>query len=223
MAVTTDITKNYTLQRILVNEYRTHQMVWKFFANDAVKDRDFLYRVELYNGLPTVYTVSRREPANVNDVWSGMTKAYEPTVARGQRLGFVLRANPTKKVYDDEGNHFRRDVVLGAKIEMERNGIPRERWPSNYEIVHDAGVAWLESKGDMHGFSIEPNEISIDSYLQRSFRAKKGKPNIVINTVDYSGTLVVDEPERFVDALYSGIGPAKGFGCGLLMVRPARG
>ena len=40
--------------------------------------------------------------------------------------------------------------------------------------------------------------------------------------MDISGTLVVRDPEALRQAISQGIGPAKGFGCGLLLVRPAR-
>ena len=41
------------------------------------------------------------------------------------------------------------------------------------------------------------------------------------STVDLSGELTVLEPEIFANALYDGIGHAKAFGCGLLLVRRA--
>lgn len=222
MELNTDITKNYKLLYDLSNDYRVHQMVWNFFADGTKRSRDFLYRIERFkNEQPTIYTMSHRRPVITNEIWSVATKAYEPVIVHGQRLGFILRANPTRKVYDDEGNHFRRDVVLGAKIELERDGIPREEWPSNYEIAYEAGLEWLVGKGEANGFSVIDEDVGIDSYLQRSFRVRAGKPKITFSTIDYSGILTVDDPEKFVDALHSGIGPEKGFGCGMMMVRSA--
>ena len=40
-------------------------------------------------------------------------------------------------------------------------------------------------------------------------------------SVDMSGELEVKDPERFKELLKAGIGPAKGFGCGLMLIRPA--
>jgi hypothetical protein len=40
------------------------------------------------------------------------------------------------------------------------------------------------------------------------------------STVDLTGELVVTDAERFATTLASGIGRAKAFGCGLLLVRP---
>ncbi|MEA2080768.1 MAG: type I-E CRISPR-associated protein Cas6/Cse3/CasE [Pseudomonadota bacterium] len=48
-----------------------------------------------------------------------------------------------------------------------------------------------------------------------------GGKEINFSTLDYSGLLTVTDPELFKAALFQGIGPAKAFGCGLLLVRPA--
>lgn len=43
--------------------------------------------------------------------------------------------------------------------------------------------------------------------------------DISLSTVEFSGALTVTEPDAFNRALLRGIGHAKGFGCGLLLVR----
>ncbi|EKE71709.1 type I-E CRISPR-associated protein Cas6/Cse3/CasE [Gallaecimonas xiamenensis] len=50
--------------------------------------------------------------------------------------------------------------------------------------------------------------------------APKG-PKAQFRSVDMQGELVVNEPERFLEMLIKGIGPAKGFGCGLMLVKTA--
>ena len=39
------------------------------------------------------------------------------------------------------------------------------------------------------------------------------------SALDFSGELTVIDPAAFIVALSKGIGPAKAFGCGLLLVR----
>ena len=40
------------------------------------------------------------------------------------------------------------------------------------------------------------------------------------STLEFDGILAVTEPEVFIEkCLFSGIGPAKGFGCGVMLVR----
>jgi len=47
---------------------------------------------------------------------------------------------------------------------------------------------------------------------------KEGRGGKLV-TVTFEGNLWVKEPERFVNFLQNGVGPAKSFGCGLLLVR----
>jgi CRISPR system Cascade subunit CasE len=61
----------------------------------------------------------------------------------------------------------------------------------------------------------------VDGYIQHRFVKPKKKQMVQISTLDFTGLLTVTDPERFTTALFNGIGPAKGFGCGLMMVRPA--
>ncbi|MCI0421919.1 MAG: type I-E CRISPR-associated protein Cas6/Cse3/CasE [Acidobacteria bacterium] len=51
-----------------------------------------------------------------------------------------------------------------------------------------------------------------------TWRQRHGK-KIELSTLDFEGVLLVTEPDRFLRALLSGIGPAKAFGCGLMLVR----
>jgi CRISPR system Cascade subunit CasE len=82
---------------------------------------------------------------------------------------------------------------------------------------------WLEEKGKGNGFVL----VRDDQKDRLKFQAegyqwhalpKKGK-TAGFSSVDFEGEIEVIEPERFAGALFSGIGPAKGFGCGLMLVR----
>jgi CRISPR system Cascade subunit CasE len=82
---------------------------------------------------------------------------------------------------------------------------------------------WLTEKGKGNGFML----VRDDQKDRLKFQAegyqwhalpKKGK-TAGFSSVDFEGEIEVIEPERFAEALFSGIGPAKGFGCGLMLVR----
>jgi CRISPR system Cascade subunit CasE len=47
---------------------------------------------------------------------------------------------------------------------------------------------------------------------------RKGK-DAGFSSVDFEGEIEVMDAELFTKALFDGIGPAKGFGCGLMLVR----
>ena len=60
-------------------------------------------------------------------------------------------------------------------------------------------------------------KLQVDAYEQ-SIAAKHPR-DIRFSTVDFSGELLVTNPQLFNLALYNGLGHAKAFGCGLLLVR----
>ena len=87
------------------------------------------------------------------------------------------------------------------------------------EIMQQAGFEWLAQKGEATGFSICAEDIRADGYLQHRFEKTKGNYEIRISTLDFTGLLTVTDPDLFVRALFYGIGPAKGFGCGMMMIK----
>jgi CRISPR system Cascade subunit CasE len=197
------------------NAYDDHQYLWKLFAEDGQK-RDFLYRREDQNGLPCFFVVSQRPPEDREGVWviEG-PKKYEPRLVIGQKLAFSLRVNPVKakKASKDTGRGKRHDVVMEAK-----KSTPKDQWGPVSELVEKAGLAWLSARAEKHGFSIVDKPVRVDGYRQhRLFKRNHG--TIRFSTLDFNGLLTVTNAEEFVKTLYNGIGPAKGFGCGLMLVR----
>lgn len=85
--------------------------------------------------------------------------------------------------------------------------------------------AWFCEKGERLGFCLIRDQrtgrykFQAEGYQWHAL-PKKGK-NAGFSTVDFEGEIKVIDAELFTKALYEGIGPAKGFGCGLMLVRRA--
>jgi CRISPR system Cascade subunit CasE len=146
----------------------------------------------------------------------------------GQILQFRLRANPVKTVSDSKGR-------LNNKGRIKKCRLPL--------LVETEQVTWLQGKGDIvrmeqigklskplqGGFEILPercltiNEQSWSHLPKKKYAEEKGSTNpIQIQSVLYQGILRVTDPNAFLqNSIKQGIGPAKAFGCGLLMVRRA--
>jgi len=198
------------------NGYQAHQLVWHMFADHPARQRDFIYRNETGNGTPIFYTVSEREPIGNSEIWSVLTKEYKPKLHSGQLLGFTLRTNPIRARRDENGKQYRHDVIMEAKLKLKKEGkdfdVP--------DIVQNNGLQWLEERAITHGFRMVSNSVRVDGYQQHKFFKRKGNNPISLSTVDFNGILTVTEPDVFIEkCLYKGIGPAKGFGCGLMLVR----
>ncbi len=211
--------ENKDFWRSMGNTYQVHCLLWSLFADDPQRSRDFLYRHEKIAGLPTFYCVAERMPEDGSGVWQIESKLYEPILRVDQRLAFSLCANPIRTKRDDDGKQHRHDVVMNAKNQLKQEGVPGGEWPSEAEIVQEQGFEWLARKGKQYGFIVEEHEVRADGYRQERFYKAKGKHHVNISTIDFTGLLTVTDPERFKNALYRGIGPAKSFGCGLMMVR----
>jgi len=127
----------------------------------------------------------------------------------------------------------RHDVVMQAKKQLlAEHGVSKEeKWsgweddsnkPLLYELVQKHCAMWLDGVAQRNGFEIvrtdkdEP-QLQVDAYEQS--KVGKRNHNIRFSTVDFSGELLVTNPELFQRALLNGLGHAKAFGCGLLLVR----
>lgn len=94
------------------NPYDLHRQVWRLFPGEAHESRDsdeaerqgFLFRVE-YNqtGRPARLLVqSRRAPVAAAGIALIGTREVHPQPEAGQRLAFLLTANPVKTIVDAE-------------------------------------------------------------------------------------------------------------------------
>jgi len=204
---------------IPTNAYAEHKLVWRWFADD-ISSRDFLFRREQHGERPAFYVLSRRPAADPTGLWDIESKPFEPRLARGVCLAFTLRANPVKvrKVSDDQTVKSRRRDDVVADLKKRRYQDPAQR-PPMAELVQEAGSAWLEERAESAGFALE--SVIVDNYQQqRWYKAGVAQP-ITLSTLEFTGKLVVRDPDLFIDKLFRGIGPAKAFGCGLLLVRRA--
>ncbi|HEB87803.1 MAG TPA: type I-E CRISPR-associated protein Cas6/Cse3/CasE [Gammaproteobacteria bacterium] len=211
------------LANLMCNDgYREHQYLWRLFEKDLDADRDFLFRREQIEGWPRFFMISDRLPVHAKDVWKIESKGYEPHIKEGQQLAFSLRVNPVVTRLSEAGKKQRHDVVMDLKKRMDYQSMPKADRPSIQSLIQQAGLDWLAARAGKYGFSFNLDAVRVDAYLRHSVTKKVRKKTIKFSTLDYTGLLTVMDPERFQSALFQGIGPAKAFGCGLLLVRPVR-
>ncbi len=195
-------------------EYGAHQALWDLFADGPDRKRDFLYR-RLEGAEPGFLCLSQRPPQTRGPGWNVETKPFEPVLEKGDRLGFSLRANPVRSARDENGKQSRHDVVMDAKWRLREEDA---RLPVS-QIAADAGSAWLFAREQSLGIAVDRPTLKVDGYRQHLFHKRRRR--IRIATLDFSGFFTVEDPEALRAAVFSGIGPAKAFGCGLLLLRRA--
>ena len=198
--------------------HHAHKLVWSLFGDASDRTRDFLFRTESDKGPGRFLVVSARPPEDRHDLWRIETKDYAPDLAAGERLRFSLRANPTfrSRKGDGEGRGAgrRHDVVM--EVKRAARGRPDDR-SSAADLIAAAGFRWLADRAGRNGFTLDERAFRAEGYLQHVV-PRAGRP-VRFSSLDLDGVLTVADPERLRRALFRGIGPAKAFGCGLLLVR----
>lgn len=200
------------IQRLIAGDaYLHHALVWRAFAKVDTR-RDFVFRIDQgEQGLPQYYVVSQRPP----QVLPGLlidTKPFAPKLAEGDEIAFVLRANPTVARAQGPGRRSVRDDVMMSVKHRLREQLPPAQL---VEEMQQAARDWLLARADTLGLDIGGLEVLADR--QQHLR-HKGR-HIRFTEVDYQGVAQVTDPARLLEALQGGIGRARGFGCGLLLIR----
>lgn len=195
--------------------YRDHCLVWKLFPGES-RDRDFLFRRRQKRGDLSYYVVSQRPPQLVPELFTIQTKPYEPRLARGEWIRFELQANPTVcrkfgSAAEGERRRSRRhDVLMDAKkaAKLAANG---------NDLMEEAALVWLLDQAGKWGIEVQRQSVLTNGYTQHQLKAK-GRA-IQFSSLDYCGAAKVADPALLTTALLQGVGHARAFGCGLLLVR----
>lgn len=208
--------------------YEQHQWLWRFLPAEAGTQRDFLFRRrDGENNAPGFYLLSQREPVSVSSAWLVQPKLFNPKITEGQKFAFDLRVNPVV-THSADGKSRRDDVVMHRKKQLlAARGLKRwSDWsdldpekPSLYDLVQESCTHWLDRRAEACGFRLvdaeDGKQLRVDGYLQH----RADKKDIRFSTVDFSGVLEVLNPGLFAKSLFQGIGKAKAFGCGLMLIR----
>ena len=194
------VDKKTAISHRLADSYAWHRAIWQVFPNREDSQRDFLIRVENKGRFYEVLLLSPERPTRPG--WGRWeTRRIPERFLEFDRYRFGLRANPTVK-----------RVVRNPSGERKRNG--RRTAIYNTEELEQ----WLRRKAKPAGFEIERFEM--DPPLSQWFR-RKGKMGRHIG-VDFRGILRVIDRPAFRLAFAKGVGPAKAFGFGMLMLEPIR-
>jgi len=198
----------------------THRLLWTLFSDGPDRQRDFLWREAEGDGAPLnqhFLALSTREPTDHHDLFKVETKPFAPNLSVGDRLGFSLRVNPViSRPSGENGRRGKRHDVVMDSIKPLPKG---ERSAARQRFTIEAGRDWLTRRAERHGFLLLDEGFSADGYQQLRI-PRHGKPApITFSVLDLGGVIEVLDPERFLMALHQGFGPAKAFGCGLMLIR----
>jgi CRISPR system Cascade subunit CasE len=191
---------------------RGHRLLWAVFSDGPDRERDFLWREE---DLGRFLVLSARAPLDPHHLFEIETKPFEPELAKGDKLHFVLRANAVVSRKMD-GSRGRRDDIVMHRLHAVPKGF--ERAQRRDEIAGEAGRDWLKNQGAKAGFAVETcNALGYHTLAI----PREGKKPIQLGVLDLEGRIEIEDFFAFLPALTRGFGKAKGFGCGLMLIARA--
>ncbi len=206
-----------------------HRLIWTLFPNRDAR-RDFLWRADEKGKF---MILSAGEPQGSRLFEPLETKPFAPVLTAGNRLAFILRANATR----DRRSGPQDDVVPGTRRRprkdrrvdivmhsMHEQGLERgstdtdSRAARRMDVAAIAARVWLSAQGGRRGFSVEG--LTVEDYRVAKVK-RRGGGEATFGVLDLKGLLTVHDPEVFTDALVTGFGRAKAYGCGLMLIRRA--
>lgn len=219
----------FSARQLMASPYRMHAAVESAFPPGGIRENDegrILWRLDsqMQDHSVWLYVVSPEAPDFSHIIeqagwpthleWE--SKDYAPLLSRimvGQQWQFRLRANPVRKAKVDKGLRPRAN---GEGIVGKIQG----------HVTASQQRDWLIARAAAHGFEILPDDngdpsVTVSQRHQERF-GRDGK-TVTLTTAVFDGRLKVTDADLFRQTLCSGIGRAKGFGCGLLTVAPIQG
>lgn len=191
---------------LLASPQRIHAAVLAGFPES--RDGRVLWRLDEGRHDVVLYLLSPDEPDLTHLVESvgrsthgWRSRPYGPfldNLVAGDRWAFRLRANPVHNVRSDDG---------------------KGRGKRRAHVTVAQQRAWFLRHAQRSGFGVPEGSAGEPDLLVRSRvtqRFARGGRTVTLATAVFEGHLVVDDPDALRSALVGGIGPAKGYGCGLL-------
>ncbi|HLT47976.1 MAG TPA: type I-E CRISPR-associated protein Cas6/Cse3/CasE [Rubricoccaceae bacterium] len=214
-----------SVRRDLASAYELHRTLRRA-ASDAEEER-LLYRLE--PGQPggphptlLVQTLARPDWSFLDAGYALALRGPKPfdlALREGQPLAFRLIANPTRRAVSA------RDATKKTRVPLKKD----TKTPNKPE--HRTYFEWLLDQAHRCGFNLPHSDDGVPAVQAAPFhivtrKGVGGDPSrmhrITLFGVRFDGVLTVTDPDRLVEAVRRGIGPAKAFGFGLLSLAPAR-
>ncbi len=220
-----EIDAGLAYQQRIFDSYAWHQRLWECFPNAPDHKRDFLTRIDELESTFRIWILSKRKPSIPS--WCSAddfkVKAIKPSYLSQRYYAFDLRANPTKTIPQRDANG---EILRGANGKrMHGRRVPL--------LKQEELRAWLVRKGEVRGHDpksgrvipggfrlVGDRPLDISPVSEHYFR-KKNLTGLH-SGVQFRGVLEVTNRDSFAETYYAGLGSAKSFGFGLLLLAPVK-
>ena len=198
-------------RHLLASPQRMHAAVLSAFTAAERQPTDagrILWRVDQRGQQTLLYLASPHRPDLTNlaeqagwptkQTWrTGDYQRLLDRLTAGDQWAFRLTANP---------------VHSGRKTDGQRT----QRFG---HVTVAQQETWLLFRTEQHGFTVNTGDNKEHDLVvrdRRTLRFSRTRQSVTLATATFEGRLTVTDPDALRVALTRGIGPAKGYGCGLL-------
>jgi CRISPR system Cascade subunit CasE len=202
--------RRHSVTPLLASPQRLHAAVLAAFpeSREEPPDGRILWRLDEGSHDHVLYIVSPGQPDLTHLVETAgrpthgwQTRDYDPFLNRlqpGQQWAFRLRANPVHNARPADG------VSRGKRFA---------------HVTAAQQTSWFRRRAEVNGFSVANGAAGEPNMLLRARHTvkfdRRGQ-TVTLTTAVFEGVLRVEDATALRAALTNGIGPAKGYGCGLL-------
>lgn len=205
------------------DSYAWHQKLWECFPDCPEAEREFMTRIDPLEGAFRLWVLSRHCP--VCPAWcpedAFELKEVAPSFLSHRFYVFDLKANPTKALIQRDKNGQPLLTANGKRKRGKRVSLTDPDELRNW-LVRKGGARCRDAETNEEvpgGFRVVPDKpLEITPMVESHFRKKD--QSAYHGGVRFRGTLEVTNREYFIKSYQEGIGSAKGFGFGLLLLAP---
>ena len=192
-----------------------HALIAMLFPEST--SRTFLWREDRGSARFAGLLLSDGPPLDPLGIFDIESKEYSPDFAPGDALHFDIRVNAVVRRRDEAGRVQKHDVAMDALRRSRRDGGEDPR-----DVVMDTAVLdWFARQGVRHGYEVEQDAVALMGAEQRRLGKPRSKSAVQFTEFDIRGLLRVVDPIKFGTMLGLGMGAARAYGCGLMLVRRA--
>lgn len=212
-------------QKLLGSPQAMHAAVLGSFQESGDERGRVLWRVDRDQHKTWLFVVSGPRPdfahiveqagwATTQTGWD--VRAYQNllgSLGEGQAWGFRVTANPTRST---------RRVGRQTGATPSGTQSPPEKSQRYGHVTVEQQLDWFAARTAGWGFTVTERDGAPDVVVheRRTEKFQRGGQTVTIAKATFDGVLTVTDADALRQSLVAGLGPAKGYGCGLLTLAP---
>lgn len=185
------LNKSEILDYQMYDDYHIHQVVYTLFAFEG--ERRFLYSVVSQNYSSLVILIQSEEIPLIPSFGRLETKTFPDTFFLSTSYLFQVKFSPVVQMKDGKRLPVKREEEL---------------------------VKWLKAREEKWGIEFDYEKILKTGNGAMVMNQKGNRNKVTVSYVELTGLLTVTDKDRFMDTVKSGIGKSRGFGLGLMQLKP---